>query len=274
MADIFISYARKDVDTAVRLADSLSTYGWTVFWDRRLATGDRFAQTIASEVASAKCVITLWSRAAIASDWVADEAEEARKRNTLMPVFIERVDPPLGFRRIHAADLVGWKSNKDHPGFSHLIEDITRRLGRRSTFNTSSIAPKRTKLDEPEQPVRMTMSKRISLRGVSRPAACGAGGIAIVAIGIVGYLMMPTSTPPDAKAIQSSLGSSIVQLKINGYGGGVYDVYLDGDFAGKTPLTFSTNLGDLVAIACQRDSRRKKMRAFRAVRSEELSCEE
>lgn len=53
-----------------------------------------------------------------------DEAEEARKRNILTPGLIERVEPPMGFRRIHAADLIGWQGELDHPGLTQLIEDI------------------------------------------------------------------------------------------------------------------------------------------------------
>jgi hypothetical protein len=36
MADIFISYARKDRTTAQRLAGALETRGWSVWWDPRL----------------------------------------------------------------------------------------------------------------------------------------------------------------------------------------------------------------------------------------------
>src|SRR5262249_28360602 len=107
MADIFISYAREDTETAQRLAVALEKRGWSVFWDRRIQAGRRFADVIAAQLSAANCVIALWSKAANASDWVLDEAEEARRRNTLAPALIELVDPPMGFRRIHAADLIG-----------------------------------------------------------------------------------------------------------------------------------------------------------------------
>jgi hypothetical protein len=48
MADIFISYAREDLATAQRLAEALRACGWSVFWDRRIPAGQRFAEIIAA----------------------------------------------------------------------------------------------------------------------------------------------------------------------------------------------------------------------------------
>ena len=124
MADIFISYAREDTEAATRLAMELEARGWSIFWDRRIPAGQRFAEFISAQLADARCVIALWSRAANASDWVQEEAEEARKRSVLVPAFIERVDPPWGFRRIQSADLVDWTGQAVHEGFQQLLEDV------------------------------------------------------------------------------------------------------------------------------------------------------
>jgi hypothetical protein len=124
MADIFISYAREDTEAATRLASELEARGWSVFWDHRIPAGRRFAEFLSEQLAGARCVIALWSRAANASDWVQEEAEEARKRSVLVPAFIERVDPPWGFRRIQAADLVDWKGEPVHEGFQQLLQDV------------------------------------------------------------------------------------------------------------------------------------------------------
>jgi Tfp pilus assembly protein PilF len=126
MADIFISYARENSESANRLAAELEARGWSVFWDRQIPAGRRFSEFISEKLATAKCVITLWSEAAVASDWVQEEAEEAKQRNVLVPALIEQVDPPWGFRRIQAADLVQWRGESGHEGFRQLLRDIER----------------------------------------------------------------------------------------------------------------------------------------------------
>lgn len=122
MADIFISYAREDRATAERLAQLLeSGTGWRVFWDREIVPGASFADVIAAELKAARHVLVLWSQASIGSRWVRDEAQEGANRNTLTPVLIEAVEPPLGFRSIHAADLTGWERGADDPRFQELL---------------------------------------------------------------------------------------------------------------------------------------------------------
>lgn len=39
MADIFLSYARKDLERVRPLTELLEQQRWTVFWDRRLEPG-------------------------------------------------------------------------------------------------------------------------------------------------------------------------------------------------------------------------------------------
>ena len=130
MAELFISYAREDRGTAERLASALTMHGWSVWWDRHIPAGRRFDEVIAERLAAANCVLALWSKAAVHSEWVVEEAETARERGVFLPVMIEEVEPPLGFRRIHAADLIGWDGSAVHVGFDQLIEDISGVLRR------------------------------------------------------------------------------------------------------------------------------------------------
>src|SRR5215469_8658508 len=124
MAQVFISYAREDEQWAALLSQRLEERGWSVFWDRSIPSGRRFAEVISQEIASAKCVIALWSLAGNASDWVLDEATEARRQSKLLPALIERVPPPIGFRQIQAADLTDWHGEESHHGFQRLVQDI------------------------------------------------------------------------------------------------------------------------------------------------------
>lgn len=121
MADVFLSYARDDLDRAERLEHALATCGWTVFWDHRLLPGETYRSKIAHELERAPCVIALWSRTSITSDWVIDEAEVGKKRLCLISVTIDAVEPPLGFRQGQAASLVDWNGDLTHPGFALLV---------------------------------------------------------------------------------------------------------------------------------------------------------
>ena len=152
MAELFISYAREDQATAERLAQALAPRGWRVWWDRHIPAGRRFDEVIAERLAAVDCVLALWSKAAIHSEWVVEEAETARERGVLVPAMIEEVEPPLGFRRIHAADLIGWDGATGHAGFDQLIDDIDAVLLRVATAAAIPAAMPSLGLLAPGQP--------------------------------------------------------------------------------------------------------------------------
>ena len=129
MADIFISYARED-ETRIRdLVRALEEQGWSIFWDRRIPTGRTWQNYIGQALSDAKCVIVAWSHHSITSDWVIEEANDAKERGLLIPVLLDSVKPPLGFRGIQAADLTDWKPGSSSPRFDQLIQDIAGVVG-------------------------------------------------------------------------------------------------------------------------------------------------
>jgi hypothetical protein len=131
MADIFISYANEDKETAARLAGFLESMGWSVWWDRRIPAGRSWRSVLQEALKDMRCMIALWSRDSVESPWVAEEAEEARKLGkTLVPILIQRVEPPIGFRTIQAADLVNWDGSRDDPAAKMLIADLESLLGK------------------------------------------------------------------------------------------------------------------------------------------------
>jgi hypothetical protein len=40
VTDVFVSYAREDRDRAHKLANALAAFGWSVWWDRKIITGE------------------------------------------------------------------------------------------------------------------------------------------------------------------------------------------------------------------------------------------
>ncbi len=130
MADIFLSYNEKDRDAVRRLAETLQATGWSVWWDRRIPAGLTWRGVLERELKQMRCMVVLWSKHSIASDWVCEEAAEGRQLGRLVPVLLERVRPPPGFREIQAADLVDWDGTRDFLGLRRLLEDIERLLGK------------------------------------------------------------------------------------------------------------------------------------------------
>lgn len=129
MSDIFISYASEDRERIMPLVQALEDAGWSVFWDRTIPAGGTWRQEIGSEIESCRCMVVTWSTDSIESHWVQEEAEEGKSRDILVPVLIDDVSPPLGFRSIQAANLVEWDSTEPYPPFNRLLKDISNKLG-------------------------------------------------------------------------------------------------------------------------------------------------
>jgi len=137
VADIILSYARADANLAKQMADALAAKGWKVWWDVSLVAGDHFRPKIAEQVSSAKCVVVLWSRHSIESDWVIDEAEDGKRRGVLVQALIEYVSPPYGFRQIQAALLTQWDGG-DSGEFARLCAGISAYAPRSTSTKPAS----------------------------------------------------------------------------------------------------------------------------------------
>jgi len=128
MSDIFISYARENRAQAERIAKALARY-WSVWWDPNIAAGQTFRKVIREEINKARCLVVLWSRTSVDSEWILDEASLGKRRGILVPVCIDGVDPPLGFGEVHTADLTGWNGDTGVHAFRRLCQDISALLG-------------------------------------------------------------------------------------------------------------------------------------------------
>jgi hypothetical protein len=124
MDDIFISYASEDRERARTLALALEARGWSVWWDREIPLGRSYDEVIEQALADARCMLVLWSAAAVASEWVRSEASEGKRRDILVPVFIEDVDAPLAFRLLNGARLEHWKPDQPHAEFERLSQRV------------------------------------------------------------------------------------------------------------------------------------------------------
>jgi len=181
MSDIFLSYASADREQAKQCAYLLEQHGWSVWWDRSIPAGRTFDRVIEEELAHARCVIVLWSQASAASDWVRTEAADGVRRKILVPAMIGKVEIPLEFRRVQAADLSDWKGDPDSSGFRFLCESIATCLG---------AEPPRT---SPPQPARSRTFPKWALAAL-------AGALVVAAmLGLITYL----DPPDDPHAVAS-----------------------------------------------------------------------
>jgi tetratricopeptide (TPR) repeat protein len=146
MSDIFISYARENREQAELLAGIFEQQNWSVWWDKVIPPGRKYADVIGAELASAKAVVVLWSRASVVSDWVKDEAQEGVNRNILIPALVDKVQPPYGFRQVQTADLCDWDGSSSNPELQSLVRGVAGLISKpisASALSTGRMSSKR-----------------------------------------------------------------------------------------------------------------------------------
>jgi TolB-like protein len=111
LADVFLSYARSDRAVAERLAHAIADSGLSVWWDRHIKGGAEFSRDIETELDAAAKIVVLWSKEAVVSRWVRDEASVAADSKRLVGVTIDGTPPPLGFRQFQTIDLQRWAAS-------------------------------------------------------------------------------------------------------------------------------------------------------------------
>ncbi len=164
MADIFLSYANEDRETARAVAGLLESAGCTVWWDRRIPAGRTWRSMIEEALRDMRCMVVLWSTHSVDSDWVKEEAEEARAIGKLIPVLIEPVKPPVGFRSIQAADLTDWDGSTDSLGARQLIADLQSLMSKPAQQKLSDVE------EVPREKQRISESSIEEARAVDRSA--------------------------------------------------------------------------------------------------------
>ena len=104
MADVFISYSKKEPEITVALASILEANGYTTWWDTSLLPGDDFPDKITEEIQKSKVTIVVWTNNSINSSWVRAEAYMADAQRKLVTVRSPDLNPnfiPLPFNTRH-----------------------------------------------------------------------------------------------------------------------------------------------------------------------------
>jgi len=129
MPNLFVSYARPDEAVAKRVAEALRTEGYEVWRDDELPAHRAYADVIEERIKDADAVVALWSADAAKSQWVRAEADAARSSNRLIQASLDGTIPPMPFNQIQCADLNGWGSGGDSPGWRKLVQSVRALAG-------------------------------------------------------------------------------------------------------------------------------------------------
>jgi hypothetical protein len=130
MADIFISYQRAERDAVAIIAEKLVELRLDVWFDSKLRPGGIFDEEIATQLETAKAILTCWTPRASASEWVRGEATFAHQRTKLVACFLEPTQLLPPFNLTHAEDLTTWAGQEDAPEWIKILERIGQLIGR------------------------------------------------------------------------------------------------------------------------------------------------
>lgn len=129
MASVFLSYDHDDAPRVSPITSALEQAGHEVWWDRHIHGGSEYVREIEAAVENAQAVVVLWSKRSVDSAWVRDEAAEGRDQRKLVPVLIDSVKPPMGFRQFQAIDLSPLKGRLKPDRWQEILACIDRLAG-------------------------------------------------------------------------------------------------------------------------------------------------
>ena len=124
MARVFLSYHRSDAARAGPIASALKKAGHSVWWDPHITPGAQYSKEIDQALKGADAVVVLWSERSAESPWVRDEAAAGRDTGRLVPVTLDKAEPPLGFRQYQTIDLSARKLSSRSPALDKLVRAV------------------------------------------------------------------------------------------------------------------------------------------------------
>jgi len=108
MTQVFISYSRKDIKFARRLAGDLEKAGFDVWWDvSDLKGGDDWVRFIPAAIEASQYFVVLLSPNSLQSEWVEKEYSYAiRHRKKIVPAMIKQCHVPFALHTINYVDFI------------------------------------------------------------------------------------------------------------------------------------------------------------------------
>jgi hypothetical protein len=174
MAQIFISYSRKDIGFVRKLAADLEKAGYEVWWDLTdLRGGDDWLRVIPAAIEESDNIIVVLSPNSLISDWVKKEYTQALSSGKkIIPLMLTRSSVPFALNTINYVDFT---SDDYAVNFQNLL-DALGHIG--------------------ENPVTTAAAFPLMLRKYAIPILIGLGLLlALLARFVLVPLVTPTATP-------------------------------------------------------------------------------
>ncbi len=241
MSDVFISYSHKDTDFVRDLVKPLEAEGFSVWWDHTIPPGKTWDDVIARGIREAKACIIVWSPNSVISDWVKEEATLAKEGGKYLPIQIAADLPPMGFRRIQAADLRSWNGNAQDPQWRLLVTEIASLVGGKDVVAPPAVSAPVVQAGQSPPTTHVAAPRTGRGSGLMVGSAVG---VAIVIAGVVGWGFWhaskvgaaPTAPQAAAALVTNAAQAPPAQGSVVGVWQGWY--HLDTDPPNQhTPLT-------------------------------------
>ncbi len=201
MASVFLSYDREDADKARVLAQALERAGHSVWWDEHIKAGAQYNKEIDRALKEADAVVVLWSERSVDSAWVRDEAAAGRDSGRLIPVSLDDVEPPLGFRQYQTIDLASARGRGRSGALKQLVGAVEA-LGR----------PIAIKAPDDDDAARPRLGRKLPLMAVALAVLVLAGAAAGILLwrpwasaGVPVVAVRPADTSADSRALARDL---------------------------------------------------------------------
>jgi formylglycine-generating enzyme required for sulfatase activity len=186
MSDVFFSYKREDRAAVERLVRLLEAENIAVWWDPSIGPGERYAAVIRRELDQACCVAVGWSQRSVDSMWVQDEAGIGRDRGVLIPVSLDGVDPPLGFRQLQTLDLAGWNGQPDDPRIVRFLGGVRRLIAEQAAAGSRKLSALAVE-DTPGLAIPQGKSTKVPL--IRRPRMAVFAALSVAMLLLAGALL-------------------------------------------------------------------------------------
>jgi hypothetical protein len=123
MQKIFISYSRKDIDFAKKIAGDLEKAGYDVWWDiTDLRGGDDWVKSLPAAIEAAQYFIIVLTLNSIESEWVRKEYTQALSlRKKILPIMLEASPVPFALNTIN---YVNFMSGEYEDSFKNLLSAL------------------------------------------------------------------------------------------------------------------------------------------------------